>query len=109
MDTCSAEPPRSVLVAPDESYLIVSSGRPGGFGQGDLYISFRDEDGDWRQPVNLGESINSEQVDFCPMVTPDGKYLFFSRRWGASWDETTRCEVFWVDVRVLDRFRPQSR
>ncbi len=97
------------FVAPDESYLIVSSCRPGGFGQGDLYISFRDEDGDWRQPVNLGESINSEQVDFCPMVTPDGKYLFFSRRWGASWDETTRCEVFWVDVRVLDRFRPQSR
>ena len=59
------------------------------------------------RPVNLGESINSEQVDFCPMVTPDGKYLFFSRRWGASWDETTRGEVFWVDARVLDRLTPR--
>jgi Tol biopolymer transport system component len=23
-----------------------------------------------------------------PMVTPDGKYLFFSRRWGATWERS---------------------
>jgi hypothetical protein len=39
------------------------------------------------------------------MMTPDGKYLFFSRRWGATWEETTAGDVFWVDARVLDRFR----
>ena len=94
------------FVAPDESYLIVTSRRPGGFGAGDLYISFRDGDGGWSEPVNLGEAINSEQLDFCPMVTPDGRFLFFSRRWGATWDDTTRCEIYWVDARVLKRFRP---
>lgn len=93
------------FVSPDESYLIVTSRRPGGFGEGDLYISFRDGDGGWSEPVNLGETINSVQLDFCPMVTPDGKYLFFSRRWGATWDDTTRCEIYWVDARVLERFR----
>jgi hypothetical protein len=93
-------------VAPDESYLIVTSRRPGGSGSADLYISFREDGGGWSEPVNLGESINSPNVDFCPMVAPDGKYLFFSRRWGASWDETTRCEIYWVDARVLERFRP---
>ena len=94
------------FVSPDESYLIVTSRRPGGFGDGDLYISFRDGDGGWSEPVNLGEAINSEHLDFCPMVTPDGKYLFFSRRWGSTWDNSTRCEIYWVDARVLDRFRP---
>lgn len=94
------------FVAPDESYLIVASNRPGGFGQGDLYVSFRGKDGRWQPLVNLGDTINTDQTDFCPMVTPDGKYLFFSRRWGATWEETTAGEVYWVDARILDRFRP---
>lgn len=94
------------FVAPDESYLIVASGqRRGGFGQGDLYVSFRGKDGRWQEPVNLGNTINTDQTEFCPMVTPDGKYLFFSRRWGATWEETTAGDVYWVDVKLLDRFR----
>ena len=93
------------FVAPDETYMIVASGRPGGFGQGDLYVSFRGKDARWQPLVNLGDTINSDQTDFCPMVTPDGKYLFFSRRWGATWETTTAGEVFWVDAKVLDRFR----
>jgi hypothetical protein len=95
------------FVAPDESYLIVTARRPDSLGQGDLYISFRDEDGRWGTPLNLGAPINSQQTDFCPMVTPDGAYLFFSRRWGASWEDTTTCEVFWLSARVLERFRPR--
>ncbi len=93
------------FVAPDESYLIFSSRRPGGFGDADLYVSFRQEDGSWGEPVNLGESINTDLHEYCPMVTPDGKYLFFSRRVGASWDQLTAGEVYWVDARVLDQFR----
>jgi hypothetical protein len=93
------------FVAPDESYLIFSSTRPGGFGQGDLYVCFRREDGSWGEPANLGPGINTDQTEYCPMVTPDGKYLFFSRRWGATWEETTAGDVYWVDAGVLDRFR----
>jgi Tol biopolymer transport system component len=93
------------FVAPDESYLILTSRRPGGLGQGDLYVSFRGKDARWQPPVNLGDTINTDQVEFCPMVTPDGKYLFFSRRWGATWEQTTAGEVYWVDAKVLDRFR----
>lgn len=93
------------FVAPDESYLILSSSRPGGFGQNDLYVSFRAADGGWTQPANLGPAINTEQTDFCPMVTPDGKWLCFSRRTGASWAEATEGEIFWVDVGVIEEFR----
>jgi Tol biopolymer transport system component len=93
------------FVAPDESYLIVASTRPEGFGQGDLYVSFRRADGAWGALVNMGETFNTDQTEFCPMVTPDGKYLFFSRRWGATWEETTAGDVYWVDARVIDQFR----
>jgi len=39
------------------------------------------------------------------MVTPDGKYFFFSRRRGATWEETTAGDVYWVDAKVLEQFR----
>jgi hypothetical protein len=94
------------FVSADESYLILSSIRPGGLGENDLYVSFRQEDGGWSAPKNLGPAINSDQTDFCPMVTPDGKYLFFSRRTGASWQQATEAEIFWVDIGVIDRLRP---
>ncbi len=67
------------FVAPDESYLIFTSTRPGGFGREDLYIGYKKVDGSWTEPKNMGKTINSSGVDFCPMLSPDGKYLFFTR------------------------------
>lgn len=90
-------------VAPDESYLIVSSRRPGGLGDADLYVAFRQADGRWSEPRNLGPTINTDQTDFCPMMTPDGKYLFYSRRIGGSWAEASDAEILWVDAAVLER------
>jgi Tol biopolymer transport system component len=69
-------------IAPDESYLIfVSYGRPEGQGDGDLYLSLRRE-GAWTKAVNLGSPINSAALDFCPIVSPDGKYFFFTSERG---------------------------
>jgi WD40-like Beta Propeller Repeat len=93
------------FVSPDESYAIFSSRRPSGFGNGDLWVSFRQPDGRWGDPVNLGDVINTAEHEFCPMVTPDGKYLFFSRLLGGSWEKATGGEVYWVATTVLDRFR----
>ncbi len=40
------------------------------------------------------------------MVTPDGRYLFFSRTYGGtSWATTTDADVFWVDMEVVERLR----
>jgi hypothetical protein len=91
------------FVSPDERYAVFSSRMPGGAGNGDLYVTFRQDDGRWGPASSLGAGINTEQHEFCPMVTPDGKYLFFSRRWGATWEETTAGDVYWVDVRVLEQ------
>lgn len=97
------------FVAPDESYMILSSSRPGGYGLGDLYVSFRKADGDWSEPINLGSDINSEAHDYCPIVTPDGKYLFFSRRRsdppGSGWAGVVEGDVYWADASVIERLR----
>jgi Tol biopolymer transport system component len=69
-------------IAPDESYLIfTSTGRPDDLGGGDLYISFR-EDGVWTPARHLGAGVNSPAREFCPIVSPDGKYLYFTSERG---------------------------
>ncbi|OGU56846.1 MAG: hypothetical protein A2V66_10690, partial [Ignavibacteria bacterium RBG_13_36_8] len=65
-------------IAPDESYFIFCSFREGGFGSGDLYVSFKRSDGTWGDVINMGGKINSEANERFPNVTPDGKYLFFN-------------------------------
>ncbi len=65
------------FIAPDGSYLLFQSNRPGGFGIMDIYIAYRTKDGGWAEPVNLGDKVNSAFSDWGPVVSPDGKYLFF--------------------------------
>lgn len=64
--------------APDKSYLITCSNKPGGFGSFDIYISFQKADGLWTKPKNMGDKINSESTEYIPYVTPDNKYFFFT-------------------------------
>ncbi len=65
------------LVMVNDSLMIFSSARPGGFGGYDLYISlFRD--GKWLPAVNMGPDINSEWDEIDPFMTKGGRELFFS-------------------------------
>jgi hypothetical protein len=80
-----------VLIAPDEDYMIYSVDRPDGFGQGDLYVSFRDKNDNWTTPKNMGDKINSEYNENCPILSPDGKFLFFTRNG----------DIYWVDALVI--------
>jgi hypothetical protein len=88
-------------VSPDERYLIVNSRRKEAPG---LYVSFKEHD-DWQTPIFIKEPINSEWTDFCPYMTPDGKYFFFSRRYSdppeSGWAGVVKGEVYWVDSKVV--------
>jgi hypothetical protein len=66
------------FIAPDESYLIFFAQYEGGFGDTDLYISFRSDTG-WTRPANLGPRVNTTLGEFCPLVSADGKGFYFSR------------------------------
>jgi len=67
--------------------LYFSSSRPEGQGDDDddVYVSTRASTGDpWREPVNLGPSVNSFNNDASPSISADGRLLFFkSRREGS--------------------------
>lgn len=89
------------FIAPDESYLIFDGEREGGYGDSDLYISFRQEDGTWGNAINLGDTINTEAWEAAATVTPDGKYLFFNRNIGSAGYENV--DVFWVDFISLKK------
>ena len=67
------------FVAKDESFMIfIRVDEPDGYGNSDLYISFRKNENEWSDPVNMGENVNSNQVDGSPYITPDGNYLIFT-------------------------------
>ena len=70
-------------IAPDESLMIFSSSRDGGYGQVDLYISFN-HDG-WSTPINMGNIINGEEGEYSPFISPDGKYLFYNKKSDLYW------------------------
>jgi len=81
------------FIAPNESYLIFDSRERGGFGEADLYISFK-ENGQWGSPINLGEKINTREIEMMPIVTPDGKYLFFCRK------VNNERDIYWVEFDI---------
>ncbi len=93
------------FIAPDESYLIFSSNCQGeGKDWGDLYISFRLADKTWTNPVNLGKPVNSPGQERFPMVSQDGKYLFFTRPTAKNHQD-----VFWVSAKVIDKLRNKNK
>jgi len=68
------------------------------YGAGDLHIAFRRADGSWTPARNLGPLVNTAATEFCPYVTPDGRWLFFTRvtpRPGATSPADVRRDV-WV-------------
>ncbi len=69
----------NAFVSPDENFIIyTSTGFGAGFGGGDLWISSKGADNNWQKPKNMGEKVNSPFLEFCPSLSPDGKYLFFT-------------------------------
>lgn len=68
-------------VSADESFLIFSGyNREDGVGSGDMYISFRDETGQWGKAINLGATINSPYMDYCPFVDLENEVLYFTSK-----------------------------
>jgi hypothetical protein len=68
----------NAFVDPDERFIIFSSfGRKDELGNGDLYIS-KNIRGIWTKAIHLPAPINSTALDYCPYISPDKKYFFFT-------------------------------
>ncbi|MCK5535252.1 MAG: PD40 domain-containing protein [Bacteroidales bacterium] len=75
----------SPVFSADEEMLIFTSRRDGSLGgklmrdgeyYEDLYIAYKDEDGNWGVPRNMGKPINTTEHEASVSLSPDGNKLF---------------------------------
>jgi len=84
----------------DNNTLFFVSARKGGLGEEDIYMTNRLPNGEWGIPKNLGTTINTPYREAFPVVSEDGKTLFFSSQGHTSmggydifrsrWDENAK-------------------
>lgn len=73
------------LIDKDERFLIfTSSDRKDSFGQADLYAASR-SDNKWGYAVNLGKRFNTPTYEYCPYLSPDNQYFFYSSESDIKW------------------------
>ncbi|HUU20850.1 MAG TPA: LamG-like jellyroll fold domain-containing protein [Sedimentisphaerales bacterium] len=77
-------------ITADGRTLLFSSGKPGGVGGHDMYVTTRATTSDpWKEPVNLGPVVNSSADERCPNLSADGFAIrFHSNRFDGygGWD-----------------------
>ncbi len=89
-------------VSPDEDYLVFSGlNREVGYGSLDIYICFKTDNNTWGTPINMGDQINTDKMERFPVVSPDGKYLFFMRH-------TPGQDIFWVSTEIIKNIKTKS-
>ncbi|MBN2314850.1 MAG: PD40 domain-containing protein, partial [Sedimentisphaerales bacterium] len=80
-------------ITQDGLELYLSSDRPGGYGDVDIWVATRATPNDeWGEPVNLGPPLNTAAGEYYPCLSPDGLLLFFSD----------------IDNEASDGFRPRT-
>jgi outer membrane protein OmpA-like peptidoglycan-associated protein len=66
------------FITRDNNTLYFTSDIAGGYGGTDIYKSVRGSDGNWGEPQNLGNTINTQFDEDAPFLSPDGSMLYFS-------------------------------
>lgn len=94
-----------VFVSFDETVAIVSFEGPASMGLEDLYLVKKDASGNFAEPVSLGDKLNTQGFETSPVLSPDGKTLYFSSNGrGGQGDgdifRTTRLDDSWLNWSV---------
>jgi hypothetical protein len=95
-------------VAPDGSFLVFYSIRPGAITgtETDLYLTLRQPDGTWTKPRNMGPGINTGYHEIGARISADKKYMFFTRSTGWNLNYATdTADIYWVE---LKEYLPES-
>lgn len=85
-------------IAPDEGYLLYAGLRPRDMNNDEIinmiYLSFKTKNNQWSEPVNTGLE------GLCPLMSPDGKYLFYNGRYN------DQRGIFWLKADFLWKLKP---
>jgi Tol biopolymer transport system component len=85
-------------LSPDGRILVMHSRKDGGFGTWDLYVSFKDEAGEWCALKNMGPAVNTDKQEGHPSFSPDGRALFFDRDG----------DIYWISANFLADIRDNA-
>ena len=62
----------------DGTELYYASNRPNGYGGSDIWKSTINAQGEWGEPINLGDDVNTPEEEKSPFIHPDGQTIYFS-------------------------------
>ncbi len=68
----------SPSLSPDKRSLYFASSRSGGFGGKDIWVTNRNANGKWGQPINLGPTVNTSADEGCPFIHANNQTLYFN-------------------------------
>lgn len=88
----TAGPEFDPCLAADGSFLIFAGAARDGGQNLDLLISYRTGAHQWTAPAPLPGKVNTAANEYAPVLSPDGRYLFFVRHDGKQSD------VFWIST-----------
>lgn len=93
------------FIAPDESYVLLDIRIEGPEDDPDIFVAFREDGGSWSQPIDLGPGVNSDFSETCPSLSPDGRFIFFSR-----YNEPGGLsDIYWVSSSAIRSARERAR
>ncbi len=82
-------------VSKDESFILFNYRK-------DLYVAFRNSENKWGDPIKLEAPISSSEFsETCPCLSPDEKYIFFSRYN----DTNNKSDFYWVRADIIDNLK----
>ena len=59
-------------------FLLMAIEKKKGYGEKDLWVSFKELENNWSKPVNLGAIVNTKGGEFSPFLAADDKTLYFA-------------------------------
>lgn len=62
----------------DGKVLVMAFSEKKNSKEDDIYVSFRQKDGSWSKPLNLGPEVNTDGTETTPFLAADGATLYFS-------------------------------
>lgn len=89
-------------IAPDGRWMVFYSNRS--YRAAELYVSFREANGTWGDPIRLGPEFNAATEQYGARLSGDGKFLFFVRKTRAEGEKT-----WWVSTSAIDKLKPATQ
>ncbi|TFH46496.1 MAG: hypothetical protein E4G94_02290 [ANME-2 cluster archaeon] len=92
-------------ISPSQEYLLFDALKDNDRTKDrDIYVCFKINYETWSIPYLLGNNVNTDYNETCPSISPDGKYIFFSR-----YNESGGLSnIYWVSAKIIEELKRKN-